>query len=56
MLGQTLPGFIDSEVLTVRVMSNHFHPVVETPRAGLVAGMKWLLGTSIPSVLIAGPS
>jgi putative transposase len=27
------------------LMSNHFHLVVETPRADLVAGMKWLLGT-----------
>jgi len=27
------------------LMSNHFHLVVETPRANLVAGMKWLLGT-----------
>jgi REP element-mobilizing transposase RayT len=26
-------------------MSNHFHLVVETPRANLVAGMKWLLGS-----------
>ena len=26
-------------------MSNHFHLVVETPRANLVEGMKWLLGT-----------
>jgi hypothetical protein len=26
-------------------MSNHFHLVVETPQANLVAGMKWLLGT-----------
>jgi REP element-mobilizing transposase RayT len=26
-------------------MSNHFHLVVETPKANLVAGMKWLLGT-----------
>ena len=26
-------------------MSNHFHLVVETPRANLVPGMKWLLGT-----------
>ena len=26
-------------------MGNHFHLVVETPRANLVAGMKWLLGT-----------
>jgi len=27
------------------LMSNHFHLVVETPRANLVSGMKWLLGT-----------
>lgn len=27
------------------LMKNHFHLVVETPRANLVAGMKWLLGT-----------
>ena len=27
------------------LMSNHFHLVVETPQADLVAGMKWLLGT-----------
>ena len=26
------------------LMSNHFHLVVETPEANLVAGMKWLLG------------
>jgi len=26
-------------------MDNHFHLVVETPRANLVEGMKWLLGT-----------
>jgi REP element-mobilizing transposase RayT len=26
------------------LMSNHFHLVVETPRANLVEGMKWLLG------------
>jgi hypothetical protein len=26
-------------------MSNHFHLVVETPRANLVEGMKWLLRT-----------
>ncbi|MGH8095413.1 MAG: hypothetical protein ACREIF_18420 [Chthoniobacterales bacterium] len=25
-------------------MRNHFHFVVETPRANLLAGMKWLLG------------
>jgi len=26
-------------------MRNHFHLVVETPKANLVEGMKWLLGT-----------
>ena len=24
------------------LMGNHFHPVIETPRGNLVAGMKWL--------------
>jgi REP element-mobilizing transposase RayT len=28
------------------LMDNHFHLVVETPKPNLVAGMKWLLGTS----------
>ena len=27
------------------LMNNHFHLVAETPRANLVAGMKWFLGT-----------
>ncbi len=27
------------------LMDNHFHLVVETPRANLVAGMRWFLGT-----------
>jgi putative transposase len=27
------------------LMNNHFHLVVETPRANLIAGMKWFLGT-----------
>jgi REP element-mobilizing transposase RayT len=27
------------------LMGNHFHLVVETPRANLVAGMRWFLGT-----------
>ena len=27
------------------LMGNHFHLLVETPEANLVAGMKWLLGT-----------
>ena len=27
------------------LLPNHFHLVVETPRANLVAGMKWFLGT-----------
>src|SRR6266704_2766145 len=26
------------------LMKNHFHLVVETPQANLVAGMKWFLG------------
>jgi len=26
-------------------MSNHFHLIVETPKANLVSGMKWFLGT-----------
>jgi len=26
-------------------MSNHFHSVIETPKANLVQGMKWLMGT-----------
>ena len=29
----------------VCLMPNHFHLVVETPKANLVAGMKWFLGT-----------
>jgi len=35
----------DWQVHAWRLMRNHFHLVVETPRANLVAGMKWLLGT-----------
>jgi REP element-mobilizing transposase RayT len=27
------------------LMANHFHLVIETPQANLVAGMKWFLGT-----------
>jgi putative transposase len=27
------------------LMGNHFHLVVETPEANLVAGMRWLLST-----------
>lgn len=33
------------QVHAVCLMGNHFHLVVETPRANLVAGMKWFLGT-----------
>src|SRR6266478_8591345 len=33
------------EVQAYCLMGNHFHLVVETPKANLVAGMKWLLGT-----------
>ncbi len=34
------------QVHALCLMSNHFHLVVETPGANLVAGMKWFLGTS----------
>src|ERR1700722_436858 len=33
------------QVHALCLMPNHFHLVVETPNANLVAGMKWLLGT-----------
>ena len=33
------------QVHALCLMSNHFHMVVETPSANLVAGMKWFLGT-----------
>lgn len=33
------------EVHAFCLMPNHFHLVVETPRANLVAGMRWFLGT-----------
>ena len=33
------------QVHALCLMSNHFHLVVETPNANLVAGMKWFLGT-----------
>src|SRR4051812_16509095 len=32
------------QVHAYRLMGNHFHLVIETPQANLVAGMKWLLG------------
>ena len=35
----------DWQVHAYCLMNNHFHLVVETPKANLVAGMKWLLGT-----------
>jgi REP element-mobilizing transposase RayT len=35
----------DWQVHAFCLMSNHFHLVVETPKANLVAGMKWFLGT-----------
>src|SRR5258708_13987043 len=47
-------GFLDTlgeaclktgwQVLAYCLMPNHFHLVLETPQANLVAGMKWLLG------------
>ena len=35
----------DWQVHALCLMVNHFHLVVETPKANLVAGMKWFLGT-----------
>ena len=35
----------DWQVHAFCLMRNHFHLVVETPKANLVTGMKWLLGT-----------
>ena len=35
----------DWQVHAFCLMSNHFHLVIETPRANLADGMKWLLGT-----------
>jgi REP element-mobilizing transposase RayT len=35
----------DWQVHAYCLMPNHFHLVIETPRANLVAGMKWFLGT-----------
>lgn len=35
----------DWQVHAYVLMHNHFHLVVETPNANLVAGMKWFLGT-----------
>jgi putative transposase len=45
---QTLGGACQKtrwQVHAYCLMSNHFHLVVETPRANLVEGMKWFLGT-----------
>lgn len=35
----------DWQIHAYCLMTNHFHLVAETPRANLIAGMKWLLGT-----------
>src|SRR5437867_10327443 len=35
----------DWQVHALCLMPNHFHLVIETPKANLVAEMKWLLGT-----------
>ena len=35
----------DFQVHAWCLLSNHFHLVIETPKANLVAGMKWFLGT-----------
>jgi len=38
-------GKTDWQVHAYCLMSDHFHLVIETPRANLVDGMKWFLGT-----------
>ena len=43
-LGQSC-GKTGWQVHAYCLMGNHFHLVVETPRANLVAGMRWFLGT-----------
>jgi REP element-mobilizing transposase RayT len=43
-LGQTCLK-TDWQVHAWCLMSNHFHLVLETPKANLVSGMKWFLGT-----------
>ena len=35
----------DWQVHAYCLMGNHFHVVVETPNANLVAGMRWFLST-----------
>ena len=43
-LGETC-GKSGWQVHALCLMHNHFHLVVETPRANLIAGMRWFLGT-----------
>jgi len=43
-LGQAC-GKTGWQIHALCLMPNHFHLVIETPQANLVAGMKWLLGT-----------
>ena len=43
----------DWEVHAYCLMTNHFHLVVETPKANLIAGMKWLLGTYTSRLIAA---
>ena len=43
-LGETCAK-TDWQVHAYCLMGNHFHLILETPKANLVAGMKWLLGT-----------
>ena len=43
-LGETCAK-TDWQVHAWCLMRNHFHLVVETPKANLVQGMKWFLGT-----------
>ena len=35
------------QVHALCLMNNHFHLVVETPRANLIAWMRWFLGTGM---------
>ena len=41
----------DWQIHVWSLMRNHFHLVVETPKANLVGGMKWFLGTYTSSTL-----
>ncbi len=44
------------EVHSYCLMRNHFHLVIETPQPNLVAGMKWLMGSSVWAPATTGQS